>query len=299
MARPALSAERAIDILNFITNEPGHEFTLSELVQRLEVNIASCHSVLNALTKNGYLIRHPKHKTYTLGPALVAIGQASLERHPAIGMAREAAFELAQKTNLEVVLNARIGDEIVGLARYGKFHTSAASMRVGQHVPLIPPVGALWMAWSNEDDIQSWMQRLPHKITRAEKTSYNEVLRTIRSRGYAIYLENPATVQLGQTTEGISSSRESRDTKEQLTKLIDKLDVDVHNLTNPESGKTYNVNIISAPIFSPFGDTWYVMSMIGFNHALSTEKIQEYATMLVDHCHSITNQNNGRLPASR
>lgn len=298
MARPALSAERAIDILNFITNESGHEFTLSELVERLEVNIASCHAVLNALTKNGYLIRHPKHKTYTLGPALVAIGQASLERHPAIGMAREAAFEVAQETSLEVVLNARIGDEIVGLARFGKFHTSAASMRVGQHVPLIPPLGALWMAWSNEDDIKNWMRRLPHKITRAEKASYSEVLNFIRAHGYGIYLENPATVQLGQTTEGISSSSDSRDTKEQLTKLIDKLDVDGHYLTKTESGKSYNVNIISAPIFSPFGETGYVMSMIGFNQALSTEEIQAYATMLSDRCRSITVQNHGRLPPS-
>jgi hypothetical protein len=40
------------------------------------------------------------------------------------------------------------------------------------------------------------------------------------------------------------------------------------------------------------------MSMIGFNQALSTEKIQEYATMLSDRCRSITNQNNGRLPPS-
>lgn len=296
MARPALSAERAIDILNFITNESGHEFTLSELVERLGVNIASCHAVLNALTKNGYLIRHPKHKTYTLGPALVAIGQASLERHPAIGMAREAAYELAEETKLEVVLNARIGDEIVGLARYGKFHMSAASMRVGQHVPLIPPLGALWMAWSNEDDIKSWMQRLPHKITREEKASYNEVLSYIRTHGYGIYLENPATVQLAQTTEGISSSRDSRDTKEQLTKLIDSLDVDRHYLTAPEKGESYKVNIISAPIFSPFGETWYVMSMIGFTRALRTEEIQEYATILTERCRSITTQNNGKLP---
>lgn len=299
MARPALSAERAIDILNFITNESGHEFTLSELVQRLGVNIASCHAVLNALTKNGYLIRHPKHKTYTLGPALVAIGQASLERHPAIGMAREVAHDLALETGLEVVLNARIGDEIVGLARYGRFHMSAASMRVGQHVPLIPPLGALWMAWSNEEDIKNWMQRLPHKITKSEKASYNKVLHTIRSQGYGIYLENPATVQLGQTTEGMSSSRRSADTNEQLTKLIDKLGVDQHYLTNPESGKSYNVNIISAPIFSPFGETWYVMSMIGFTQALTMEEIQNHAAMLTERCRSITIENNGRLPPAQ
>lgn len=296
MARPALSAERAIDILNFITNEPGHDFTLSELVQQLGVNIASCHAVLNALTKNGYLVRHPKHKTYTLGPALVAIGQASLERHPAIGMARDAASDLARETGLELVLNTRIGDEIVSLARYGQFHTSAVSMRVGQHVPLIPPLGAMVMAWSDEEDIKGWMQKLPHKITRAEKASYDKVMLSIRTHGYAIYLENPVTVQLGQVTQGLSTSGSLEDAQEQLTDLIDKLGVDSHYLLQPESGQEYDVNFISAPIFSPFGEVSYVMSMIGFKQAVSTEEIQKYAAMLTDRCRAITVQNNGRLP---
>ncbi len=294
MARPALSATRAIDILNFIANQPGHEFTLSELVQRLEVNIASCHAILNTLTESGYLVRHPTHKTYSLGPALVATGQAALERHPAIGIAREEAAKLSAENNLDAMVTARMGKDMVGLARYGRYRSTAPSMGVGQHVPLIPPLGALFMAWSSNDKIEQWLKKLPHKTTKAERARYDELLSVIRREGYAVYLETELPIQLGEAVREVSFSTSSPSDRERLTTLIDKLGIEDHYLLYPESGRRYPVRMLSAPIFSPHGEVSYVIYLTGFGDSLGIEEIQGYARKLVATCRSVTMQSNGK-----
>ncbi len=294
MARPALSATRAIDILNFITNQPGHEFTLSELVQRLEVNIASCHAILNTLTENGYLVRHPTHKTYSLGPALVAAGQAALERHPAIGIAREEAAKLSEECNLDAMVTARMGKDMVGLARYGRYRSTAPSMGVGQHVPLVPPLGALFMAWSSEEQVEEWLKKTPHKVTKAERARYHELLAVIRRQGYAVYLETALPIQLGEAVREVSFSSSSPTDRSRLTSLIDKFDIEDHYLVHPGEGERYPVRMLSAPIFGPHGDVGYVIYLTGFAEPLGMEDIDRYARKLTATCRSITLQSNGK-----
>jgi DNA-binding IclR family transcriptional regulator len=294
MARPALAATRAIDILNFITNQPGHEFTLSEFVQRLEINIASCHAILNTLTENGYLVRHPTHKTYTLGPALIATGQAAQERHPAIGIARTEAAKLSAETNLEVVVSARLGKDMVGLAHYGKLDFSAPIIQVGQHVPLIPPLGAVFMAWSNSDQVEAWLKKSPRTIAKSERDKYHELLATIKNRGYAVYLENAVPIELGEAAREISFSNSSPRDRAMMTKLIGKLDIDAHYLIRPKSGKRYQVRLLSAPIFNRHGVVAYAIYLSGFGEELSTEEIQMYVKKLTACCRSVTVQSNGK-----
>ena len=49
MARPALSAERALRVLNLLTAHPDESFTMSELARRLHVNVASMHALADRL----------------------------------------------------------------------------------------------------------------------------------------------------------------------------------------------------------------------------------------------------------
>ena len=57
MSRRALSATRAVDVLNFLAAHPGEAFSYSQLSQRLQVNLASTHNLLLALVECGYLTR--------------------------------------------------------------------------------------------------------------------------------------------------------------------------------------------------------------------------------------------------
>ena len=140
MTRPALAAARAVEVLNFLASHPGESFTLSELSRHLNLNMASGLSVLKALTDAGYVHRHHSHKTYSLGPALVAVGYAALARYQVIEIAIEEMRRLAADCDTECVASVVVGDEIVIVGASGRPRLEGADVRVGQRVPMIPPL---------------------------------------------------------------------------------------------------------------------------------------------------------------
>jgi DNA-binding IclR family transcriptional regulator len=176
MARPALSAIRALGVLNFLASHAPDQFTLSDLSTRLEINLASTHAVLAVLEAGGYVVRHPRLRTYRLGPSVVALGSAALECHPAIDHARDEARRLSEELDLGVAVTALAGQDIVFLGRVGEHRARDIEAYVGQRIPLVPPVGAVFVAWQEPED---WLARA------ADGRAMQTVLEEVRRRGWA------------------------------------------------------------------------------------------------------------------
>ena len=113
-------------MLNFLAAHAAEEFTLSDLAIRLEIDLASAHALLAVLADAGYVTRHQRLRTYSLGPSVVALGHAALERHPAIAHAYEEARRLSDELGLGVAVTALAGGDIVFLERVGE-HRRATS----------------------------------------------------------------------------------------------------------------------------------------------------------------------------
>ena len=113
MSRRALSATRAADLLNFLAAHPDEPLTYSELSSRLGINPASTHNLLMALTECGYLSRDPKSRTFSLGAALVAIGDAALRGNPIVDESRVEIPKLAKELDMGAVALVRAGGEWV------------------------------------------------------------------------------------------------------------------------------------------------------------------------------------------
>jgi DNA-binding IclR family transcriptional regulator len=298
VARPALAATRAVDCLNLLAANPTQSFTLSELVQQLELNIASCHALVNVLTRQGFLQRHPKHKTYSLGPALVAIGHAALECHPAIDMARDEARELAQRLDLEVLITARIEGQLVALARAGRYLSANASLRVGQRVPLIPPLGSPFMAWAPAKEIKEWLARAADHASAEELAHYRDILDIVRARGFSVTLRNPVQRQLGEVVANLSASPHAAALRERMARLIAELGHNAYQLGSIDDAQRYEVVLLSAPIFDAYGQVAYTISLLGFRGALSAVEVEEYAQQVVASSLLVTRKSNGRLPVA-
>jgi len=88
-------------------------FTVSELSERLDMSFGSAHRVLGALTQAGYLYKHPKHKIYTLGLALLAIGQVAMTKHKVVAIAQEELQKLAARLDVSCLVSAITDDEII------------------------------------------------------------------------------------------------------------------------------------------------------------------------------------------
>ena len=82
MARSSPQTERLVDTLELLAAVPTEGRTLAEIARHLGVDKATCYPMLTELTKLGWLVRHPRRKTFHLGPSLVTLGRAARTLEP-------------------------------------------------------------------------------------------------------------------------------------------------------------------------------------------------------------------------
>jgi DNA-binding IclR family transcriptional regulator len=286
MARPALAATRAVALLNFLAAHGSEEFTLSDLAARLDINLASTHALLKALSDAGYVVRHPRLRSYALGPSVVALGGAALERHPAIRHARDEARRLSDSTGLGVAVTARAGDDMVFLERVGEHRAREISAYVGKRIPLTPPFGAVFVAWH---DPEPWLARA------SDRQSMRAVLEEVRSRGWAVALETDAQRSLDHlpfTPRNGSSSGSPGELEDELRQG------EYRAVASLDAGQTYDVIMVAAPVFDPGGDAVVALTLLGFEPALSAERIAAYGDQVRDAGLVATKRSGGRPPTT-
>jgi DNA-binding IclR family transcriptional regulator len=289
MSRPALAATRSAAILNFLAANPSEAFTLSDLAERLGVNVASMHALLNALTDAGYLTRHPRLRTYTLGPSVIALGTAALETHPEIDLARDAARELARETGLEVAVTTVAGDHIVFVARAGEGSPRAVPVHVGQHVPFAPPLGSVFVAWGDE---AQWLARAD------DAESLRPILTAVRGRGYSIALEAETRKELGHALDDLASVPSDDTLRGAVDRIVTDLGRREYQVIDLDPERAYDVSMIAAPVFGPGGDVALAITLLGFGPELAGSQVARYGERLRDVALVVTRRARGRVPTS-
>ncbi|MGB8365950.1 MAG: helix-turn-helix domain-containing protein [Rhizomicrobium sp.] len=286
MARAALAASRAIQIIDFLAAQGTTRFTLSELARALDINVASCHGILQELTKSDHLSRHPVHKTYSLGPVLVAIGDVANENHGVIARAKSAAAALSHRLGVEVLLSMRAGDEVLGLAHFNQAVVDRAWLRPGVRLPLRPPLGVTFVAWEPEADIEKWLGRgLDGKIDPATASSLRELLVSVRQRGFQLALKADT-----QELANLSDALDVRRYVEHLDRWLTRFRPDNLLHFDPmqvNDGEWYEVDFISAPVFDSPGKPTYSMTLYHFDDKLIGADIKNCISNLISTCRSV------------
>jgi len=294
--RPAPGAERVVAVLNFLTAHPDESFTLSELARRLDLNKATCHALLMTLTDAGYLLRHPSRMTYMLGPALVAIGSAAQGQFQAVDFAREEMRALAEETSLECIASTVVGNEIVILSRSGAALPFGTSVALGQRLPLVPPLGSVFMAWAAPDEIDGWLQRQHTWATEEQLDRYQAALTAVRRRGYAVSLDADARLQVGQALAELGDEGRTQPVRGMLERLLDELSRDDYFLIDIEPEAPYKVNTMGAPVFGPTGGVELSLFLVGFRGALQGDEVMEHGDRLAQATRNVTKAIHGVEP---
>jgi DNA-binding IclR family transcriptional regulator len=296
MPRPALSAARAVAVVNFLTANPGGSFTLTEVANELGVNRASMHAVLNVLMAEGYVVRDPARKGYRLGSSLVAVGQAALDQQPAIRRAREEASALAERLGLECLATVTVGAEFLVVGEAGRPDRLHFRPRVGQRIPFMPPLGIAAAAFLPESELTAWLDRMEPGTSDEERDAYRRAAVASRALGYEIGLETPTRELIGRVMAELVSEPRSPELHARLGELIGDLGHEEHQLLKPEVGASYRVNNISAPIFGPQRTVIAGLALLGFDQPLAAARIEEYVETLVATTTTITRSTGGRIP---
>lgn len=108
---PIRSVTNALRILDLLSR--GRSMRATDLADRLEISRSTTSRVLATLQRHGFVVHDPDTHVYALGPALVTIGLAVVERMPLRLVARASLETLAVVTGETAELVLLDGSEIV------------------------------------------------------------------------------------------------------------------------------------------------------------------------------------------
>ena len=294
MPRPAPAADRAAGIISFLTAHPSRGFTISEIVEHLGMNIASAHATLAVLSNHGFVIRDPVHRTYTLGPALVATGFAALEQHRAIDAAIEQAELLAAELDREVGLTAVAGRDVIFLARRGPEPIAAGIGYPGDRTPLLAPIGAVFMAWAENAAVDEWLARAA--LDGEEAESYRRVLTDIRARGFSVPMRPLGGPEMADAISHLRDDPAAPDAEQRLADVLHELPELLLHFDDLAPSDKDLYKTVAAPIFDPIGRVLLSLSVTGPEHPVPVEDVLVLGRRLVRSAAAATREGRGRVP---
>jgi DNA-binding IclR family transcriptional regulator len=286
MARRAPAVERSIAVLNFLASRPDDRFTLSEIARATELNKATLHAILGALTESGFVLREEERKTYGLGPALVALGGAAVEANPAVQLAIPHMEVLSNELGLDCVASTAIEEQIVILARTSSRRPFGIMVEPGQRLPMSPPLGTVFVAWSAQAEIDRWLAKVGPSATKADIQRYRQAVDTVRARGYSLGLGGDP-VPKGERPPKVRTLEDN----------VRSIRVDEYALIELDNSSAYQLNHIGAPIFDNGGRVALALFLIGFKGDIGAGEVPRYAERLRYACAAITEKIGGREPA--
>jgi DNA-binding IclR family transcriptional regulator len=294
MARAAPAASRAVSIISFLTAHSSRRFTISELVQHLGMNIASAHATLAVLQEAGFVLRDPVHRTYVLGPALAATGFAALGQHPAVEAAVEQAEILARELDAEVGVTAIAGRDVIFLARRGPAPLATAIGYPGDRSPLLAPIGAVFMAWADEETAGAWLARA--EITGPAAEHWRQVLTEIRARGFSVPLQSIAAPAIMHAMERVRSEPTDEEAEHELTGVLQQNEEMLLLFEGLSPTDQVTFKTVAAPIFDEIGQVLLSLSVTGPDQPVPLDEVLRLGRRVSQAAGVATRRGRGRVP---
>ncbi|WP_317930467.1 IclR family transcriptional regulator [Halioxenophilus sp. WMMB6] len=290
------SNRRVVELLNFLAAHPTQSFNLSELASRLALSYGSAHRVLSTLTEAGYLTRHPKHKTYSLGLALAAIGQATLERHPVVAIAQREMTRLAEELGVQCIASAVTGRHMLFIAKAGSSTTAEGVIKTGEQRPLMPPLGLGHIAWAKQPEINAYLDRAGPELSAQRRQFLNNAMAVVRERGYAMSVLEAGMLALAEAIRQHHDEQHQPDYWAQMAKQVAPLSNDEMQLLALEDLAGRRLSHISAPIFNSDGEVLFELSLSGLPPGLTHVQATTIIERLLAVTAVITSESHGRKP---
>jgi DNA-binding IclR family transcriptional regulator len=296
VARPAPGADRSVAILELMAAHPVDRFTLSEVARRCSINKATAHALLAALSRRGILLRHPDDKRYSLGPRLVAIGEAARRGYTAIDFAPAAVDRLSMTCGRWSRAFARRDDGVTVVAQANV----PADVNPFDPValPLIPPLGAVWMAWSDPPSIEAWLAR---SATAEAVGPALAALPVIRRDGYAVTRASPELRRLSRpiirAPTGRPGEAHRRPTPDEVRPLLAAIGRQRLLLVDIGDAGSHRIADVAAPVFDASGEVALVITLSGLDDVeLAGSEIRALGARVVATAEALTASVRGRRP---
>jgi len=293
--KPSPSARRAAQLLEYLARRRDQSFSVSELARDLGLNRATCQAVLMALEEAALVRRDPRTKAYSLGAALIPLGDAALSSLPVVDEARAEVERLASTTGVEAVSAIALERDLLIVAVAGT--PQRFVLRVGQSVPLAPPFGAAFVAWSDDARIEAWLAGAG-AMSDEQRARYIAALRAVEERGYSVTLEIRSPERLAVALAHLRSQAYRTDAAVAEHHVLNQLLQEEYVIPDDDAPGKHRIEQVSAPVFDEQGDVALTLGLAGFSHDLTLEQLAGYVAPLLSATARLTARLGGRRPAA-
>ncbi len=273
MPRPSPQTDRVVAVIDLLASRDDGA-TMTEISRHLAISQASCVHLLAALTTAGYLVREPDDRRYHLGPALAGPGRMAEARYPLLAAARDRMAALSSQFGRLCFAFAPEGDHARLVHCTWPAGQPTPQLRLGETVPLTPPLGIVFVAWGPDAAFEDWLGAAPGSDA-GRDARYREQRDSIRSLGFVAEVAPPPTQQ--DDLARVMDDRESPHRDGQLYRLLSgRGDEDVL-LTDLPTGRAgaepRPVTGIGAPVFDAAGAVVLSLNLVTFPDPLGIAEI--------------------------
>ncbi|QEK51855.1 helix-turn-helix domain-containing protein [Pedobacter aquae] len=192
---------RAIDILEYVANNPKEPKLMGHIADHLNLNTATCANIIKTLVDRGFLKKAEKEKGYLLGDNFTEIASGSfgykqlLDRaEPELLLAQQALQEncliAVLKENKRIILKHHIANQLIQATTADEKNAYDAS------------TGRLLVAMLPDKELAQFIKRfgLPDKSIWPEASSRTQLLEQIaiiKKQGYVLIEDSVQVIGIG------------------------------------------------------------------------------------------------------
>jgi IclR family KDG regulon transcriptional repressor len=186
------SMRNALRLLNsFTMDEP--ELGLRDLAEKLEVGISTAHRLAATLIHEGFIVKDPITKNYRLGASILSMGNIIISQIDLCQLSAPILERLVKDTGESGHISILKESQVVYLQKIESLHPVHLLSHIGRQNPLhCTSSGQAILAYQSDEFIESLIEMGLQSHSRKTITSpakMREVLKTIRTQGYAVSTE--------------------------------------------------------------------------------------------------------------
>lgn len=182
---------KAVQILDYLSQQPESK-SLTDISEMTEITLSTAHKVLDTLELIGFVTRHETKKTYSLGPRLIQIANASFIQFDFVRDTYPALKHLFERVDATVNLGMLQDNEMLYVNKFSKRSSTYDSMsRIGFTQDLYcSAMGKSILANMSEEEREMYIESIElipkTELTIIDKEVLRDEVERAKKLGYAI-----------------------------------------------------------------------------------------------------------------
>jgi IclR family transcriptional regulator, acetate operon repressor len=184
-----VAIERATDVLALFADSDEPTLGVTEIAQRLRLSKAVVYRILSSFRAKGFVELDESSRRYSLGPRVLHLGLAYMNRTDVASLARPELEHLSKATDETATLSLRVAGSRMYVDQVTPDRDVKMVVQLGQRFPLHAGASSkAFLAFLDPEEQSEYLskplERLTPRTVVSERTLRKE-LREIRERGWA------------------------------------------------------------------------------------------------------------------